>query len=145
MYYIYTLFFTNFIKIIIIMKKLSGIGIVLLFALFFSACGGSSDNPQDVAKDFLNALNDKDYSKAKDLGTENTAMMIGMIESMAKMAPDSLKNDEDKADMDAIEWGDTKIDGDNATCFYSTPDKKDQKLDLKKVDGKWKVDMKKDM
>lgn len=126
------------------MKKLTGIGIVLVFALFFSACGGSSDNPQDVAKDFLKALADKNYDKAKDLGTENTSMMIGMIESMAKMAPDSLQKDED-ADMDAIEWGDTKIDGDSATCFYSTPDKKDQKLDLKKVDGKWKVDMKKDM
>ena len=126
------------------MKKLTGIGIVLLFTFFFAACGGSSDNPQDVAKDFLKALADKNYDKAKDLGTDNTAMMIGMIESMAKMAPDSLQ-EEDNADMDAIEWGDTKIDGDNATCFYSSPDKKDQKLDLKKVDGKWKVDMKKDM
>jgi len=126
------------------MKKLTGIGIVLLFTFFFAACGGSSDNPQDVAKDFLKALADKNYDKAKDLGTENTAMMIGMIESMAKMAPDSLQ-EEDNADMDAIEWGDTKIDGDNATCFYSSPDKKDQKLDLKKIDGKWKVDMKKDM
>ena len=126
------------------MKKLTGIGIVLLFTFFFAACGGSSDNPQDVAKDFLKALADKNYDKAKDLGTDNTAMMIGMIESMAKMAPDSLQ-EEDNADMDAIEWGDTKIDGDNATCFYSSPDKKDQKLDLKKIDGEWKVDMKKDM
>ncbi len=126
------------------MKKLTGIGIVLLFTFFFAACGGSSDNPQDVAKDFLKALAAKNYDKAKDLGTDNTAMMIGMIESMAKMAPDSLQEDE-SADMDALEWGDTKIDGDNATCFYSSPDKKDQKIELKKVDGKWKVDMKKDM
>ncbi len=126
------------------MKKLTGIGIVLMFTLFFAACGGSSDNPQDVAKDFLQALADKDYDKAKELGTDNTAMMIGMIESMAAMAPDSLQED-DSADMDAIEWGETEIDGDNAVCHYSSPDQKDQKIDLKKVDGKWKVDMKKDM
>jgi len=127
------------------MKKLTGIGIVLLFTFFFAACGGSSDNPQDVAKDFLKALADKNYDKAKDLGTDNTAMMIGMIESMAKMAPEGQDTDSGMGDLDAIEWGETKVDGDNATCFYSTPDKKDQKVELKKVDGKWKVDMKKDM
>lgn len=127
------------------MRKLTGIGIVLFFTLFFAACGGSSDNPQDVAKDFLKALADKNYDKAKDLGTQNTAMMIGMIESMASMAPDSIQNNEDQMDMDIIKWGETKIDGDVATCFYSTPDKEEQKLDLKKIDGKWKVDMKKDM
>ncbi len=50
-----------------------------------------------------------------------------MIESMAAMAPDSLQED-DSADMDAIEWGETEIDGDNAVCHYSSPDQKIKKL-----------------
>ncbi|MCD4793044.1 MAG: DUF4878 domain-containing protein [Bacteroidales bacterium] len=123
------------------MKKLMSIGFVLLFSFFMVSCGGSSDNPQDVAKNFMEALTDQDYDKAKDLGTENTIMMIGMIESMASMAPEG----EEAEDMGEITWGETEIDGDKATCFYSTPDKADQQVDLLKVDGDWKVDMKKEM
>ena len=123
------------------MKKLMSIGFVLLFSFFMVSCGGSSDNPQDVAKGFMDALGDQDYDKAKDLGTENTIMMIGMIESMASMAPEG----EDSEEMGEITWGETEIDGDNAICFYSTEDKADQQVDLVKVDGDWKVDMKKEM
>ncbi len=123
------------------MKKLMSIGFVLLFSFFMVSCGGSSDNPQDVAIEFMDALGDQDYDKAKDLGTENTIMMIGMIESMASMAPEG----EDSEEMGEITWGETEIDGDNAICFYSTEDKADQQVDLVKVDGDWKVDMKKEM
>ncbi len=123
------------------MKKLMSIGFVLLFSFFMVSCGGSSDNPQDVAIEFMDALGDQDYDKAKDLGTENTIMMIGMIESMASMAPEG----EETEEMAEITWGETEIDGDNAICFYSTEDKADQQVDLVKVDGDWKVDMKKEM
>ena len=58
------------------MKKLMSIGFVLLFSFFMVSCGGSSDNPQDVAKEFMQALGDQDYDKAKDLGTENTVIRI---------------------------------------------------------------------
>ena len=123
------------------MKKLMSIGFVLLFSFFMVSCGGSSDNPQDVAIEFMDALGDQDYDKAKDLGTENTIMMIGMIESMASMAPEG----EESEEMGEITWGETEIDGENAICFYSTEDKADQQVDLVKVDGDWKVDMKKEM
>ena len=126
------------------MKKLMSIGFVLLFSFFMISCDGGSDNPQDVAKEFLTALADQDYDKAKELGTENTAMMIGMIESMASMAPEG-EADAGMGEMDDITWGETEIDGDKAVCRYASPDQADQKLDLVKVDGKWKVDMKKEM
>ncbi|NOZ34636.1 MAG: DUF4878 domain-containing protein [Chlorobi bacterium] len=127
------------------MKKLAGIGIILVVTFFMAACGGSSSNPQNVAKDFFKALSEKNYDKAKDLGTDNTAMMIGMIESFAKMAPEGQDTDSGMGDLSAIKWGETKVKGDSATCFYSTPDKENQTIALKKVDGKWKVDMKKDI
>ena len=123
------------------MKKLMSIGFVILFSFFMVSCGGSSDNPQDVAIEFMDAFADQDYDTAKNLGTENTVMMIGMIESMASMAPEG----EETEDMGEITWGETEIDGDNAICFYSTADKADQQVDLVKVDGEWKVDMKKEM
>jgi ketosteroid isomerase-like protein len=122
------------------MKKLMSIGFVLLFSFFMVSCGGSSDNPQDVAKDFMKALADKDYDKAKDLGTENTVMMIGMIESMAGMATEG-----EEQEMGELVWGDTEIDGDSAICYYTEEGKEgQQQVDLIKVDGDWKVDMKKE-
>jgi len=122
------------------MKKLMSIGFVLLFSFFMVSCGGSSDNPQDVAKAFMEALADQDYDKAKDLGTENTVMMIGMIEGMAGMA------EGEEAEAGELTWGDTEIDGDSAVCYYSEEGKEgQQQVDLIKVDGDWKVDMKKEM
>ena len=47
-------------------------------------------------------------------------------------------------DPEDITWGETKIDGDHAICYYSTPDNPDQSIDLRRVNGKWKVDMKKE-
>lgn len=125
------------------MKNLMKIGFVLVFSAFMFACGGSSDDPQAVAKDFLTALADQDYDAAKKLGTENTVQMLTMIESMADMAPEGEDMDMG-ADMDAIEWGETEVDGDSAVVHYKAEDK-EEKLDLVKVDGEWKVDMKKEM
>ncbi len=61
------------------MKKLMSIGLVLIFSAFMFSCGGgSSDNPADVAKDFLTALAEQDYDAAKDLGTVETVQLIGI-------------------------------------------------------------------
>jgi hypothetical protein len=99
--------------------------------------------PQAVAAKFLSALNNQDYDKAKKLGTESTVQMLTMIESMAGMAPEGEDLDMG-ADMDSIEWGDVEIDGDEAVVHYTLEGSK-EKMDLVKQDGKWKVDMKKEM
>ena len=123
------------------MKKLTTIGFVLMFATFMFSCGGG-DTPKDVAETFLTALAEQDYDTAKKHGTKSTAQMLSMIESMAKMASDE---DIEKGDMEEITWGETEIDGDTvAVVRYTTPNG-EEKMDLKKVDGDWKVDMKKEM
>ncbi|MEA2042301.1 MAG: DUF4878 domain-containing protein [Bacteroidota bacterium] len=124
------------------MKKFTTIGFVLLFTTFMFSCGGgSSSSPQDAAESFLKALTKQDYDTAKKYSTETTVQMLTMIESMAGMASEE---DMDMGSMDDITWGETDIDGDNAVVHYKTPEG-DEKLDLKKVDGDWKVDMKKEM
>ncbi len=124
------------------MNKLSKIGFILIFSLFVAACGGN-DNPQQVAKSFFKALSEQDYEKAGEFGTESTKAMLTLVKSFAEMADKDAENE--MGDLSAIEWGETEIDGDKAVCHYSVPGKEDQKVDLKKVDGEWKVDMKKDM
>ncbi len=127
------------------MKKLLSIGLVFVFSAFMFSCGGgSSDKPADVAKDFLVALAEQDYDAAKDLGTEETVQLITMIEGMAAMIPME-EVEADKENIKSIKMGEVEIDGDNAVVYYGTDKKSDEKIDLQKVDGKWKVAMKKEM
>lgn len=127
------------------MKKLLSIGFVVVFAAFMFSCGGgSSDNPGDVAKEFLQALADQDYDTAKDLGTDETVQLIGMIEGMAAMIP-AEEAEADKEDIKSLKMGEVEIDGDKAVVYYGTDKKSGEKIDLEKVDGKWKVAMKKEM
>ena len=126
------------------MKKLLSIGLVLVFSAFMFSCGGGSDNPADVAKDFLIALAEQDYDTAKDLGTTETVQLITMIEGMAAMIPME-EVEADKENIKTLKMGEVEIDGDNAVVYYGTDKKSDEKIDLQKVDGKWKVAMKKEM
>lgn len=115
--------------------------VAVLTVVFMISCGGGS-SPEAVAKDFLKALADQDYEKAKELGTERTGQMITFIESMAKMAKEN-GEEMKKTDMPEIEFDECKIDGDKAVCTY-TSEGKEEKIELIKVDGEWKVDMAKE-
>ena len=122
------------------------IGFVLVFSAFMFSCGGgSSSNPQAVAEEFLTALSEQDYENAKELGTENTVQMISLIEGMAGMAGEAEGEDLDMSmDIGEVEWGEVEVDGDQAVVHY-TAEGQEEKLDLVKQDGKWKVEMKKEM
>ncbi len=107
-----------------------------------TSCGGGG-NPESVAEDFLVALGTQDYEKARELGTERTAQMIILVQGMAEMAKKS-GEDIETGDMPDIEFTNTEIDGDKATCYYTAAEGKEEKINLLKVDGEWKVDMTKE-
>ena len=115
---------------------------LIIITFDFSISKILSDNPQDVAKEFLKAVNEQDYDTAKELGTENTIKFIEMIETMTSMASEGETNIGE--DTDDITWGETEIDMDKAVCYYSTPEKSNQRIDLVLIGGEWKVDMKKE-
>lgn len=113
---------------------------VLFFSIIFiTSCGG--DTPQGVTEDFLVALAKQDFGAAKKLSTEKTAQMLDLIEGMTKMAEESGEDIDIK--VPDFEMGNSVINGNKATCYYTVAGKED-KLDLLKVNGKWKVDMKKE-
>ncbi len=125
------------------MKKLLSIGMIVLIAFTFSCGGGSTSDPKAVAEDFVKALAVQDYETAKDLGTEETVQLLAMIEGMAAMIP-AEEVEADKEDIKSLKMGDVEIDGDNAVVYYGTDKKTGEKIDLVKVDGDWKVAMKKE-
>jgi len=110
----------------------------IVFALFFSGC--NSNGPKPVAENFLKAMNQMDFDKAKTYGTEDTGKLLDMMSGFAKMIPDSSKKKQSKFEITG-----EKIDGDKATVTYREEGKEgEQTVPLIKVDGKWKVAMSKD-
>ena len=104
---------------------------------------GCSDSPKDVAVKWGNALLDGDAKKANEYSTENTvaanALLIGILSNGEKSEKDRKNFSETIS-----KWkdGTEEINGDTAKV-YGPGGPKDGSVDLKKVDGKWKVDMKK--
>ena len=120
---------------------------LLLFAAFtfiaasMMSCGGGSSTPKEVAIDFTKKLNSLDFEGAKKLGTPETAKMLDMLSTFAAMMPDSVKNETKNL---KVEAKDEKIDGDKAEVNIVNGDKGEEKINLVKQDGNWKVHMSKD-
>ncbi len=133
------------------MKNLIKIGLVLLVVISMGACK-SGGKPETIAKEFLTALNQMDYDKAKTFGTEETGKMVDMIKSFSTMGGDEAKLAEakKKSEKAEVEILKTEMLGDTtAVCEYKVSgiegqDPKEDKIDLVKRDGKWLVNWKKE-
>jgi len=119
------------------MKNLFNSYRYLLVILILTACSGNS--PKHVAEKFLEAYSRLDFEGAKKYGTDETAKLLDMMNSLTK-----LMNNADKK-MVKTEVISEKIDGDKATVIYKEEGKEgDQVLNLVKVNGSWKVALSKD-
>ena len=107
--------------------------ISLLFSLLIAACGSVEQDPEEVAESYLNYLNNKEYDKAKELGTENTRKMIDKFEFFGAL------NGAVGSGRAIIENIKCIVDGDKAICSF-TADGESKEMILVRVDGKWLVD-----
>jgi hypothetical protein len=132
------------------MKKLLNLGLVLLVIFTIGACKGG-DKPENVAKEFLTALNKLDYEKAKTFGNEETGKMVDMIKMFSGNTDEAkLAEAKKKSENVKIEITNTEMVGDSAAvCQYKVSgiegqDAKEDKIDLIKKEGKWMVNWKKE-
>lgn len=132
------------------MKNLLKLGLVLLAIVALGACK-SGDKPENVAKEFLTALNKLDYEKAKTFGNEETGKMVDMIKMFSGNTDEAkLVEAKKKAENVKIEVTNTEMVSDSAAvCQYKVSgiegqDPKEDKIDLIKRDGKWLVNWKKE-
>lgn len=123
-------------------KNIAGKAFLILGFLsfsFFASCSNDS-NPEAVAEKFLNHVNKGEFAEAKEFCDEQTASLIGMMESMAGSKKDELKDSGVKVEIISSE-----VNEDKAVVKYKTTGGKagataaEQSLNLVKVDGKWKV------
>ena len=111
------------------MKKMMILaGIVCV--VFITACGGSS--PSAAARKFYTALEKGDAKAMEQVATPETVQMMtrfgektkGMVAANGKIKSTT-----------------EKIDGDTAVVTLTFDSGETQEIDLKKIDGKWKVTM----
>ena len=111
-----------------------------IFSLVTLTSCSNEGNPEAVAEKFLNHINNGEFAEAKEYCDEQTASLIGMMESMAGDKKNELKDSGVKTEIISSE-----VKEDKATVKYkSTGGTKgatgaEQTLNLIKVDGKWKV------
>ncbi len=119
------------------MKNLKLFAIIIMVVFAFNACKVNDKKAvSKIAKEYLDDINNKNYSKAKKLCTTESASMIDMLESISKM-------DNEHKPIPKIEDIYCNIDGDKATFEYrENGDPK--KINLVKIKGRWLVDMKKE-
>ena len=120
---------------------------VALFVLPLSAasaakgCGGGS--PESVAVKFAERLSAQDFEGASKLCTKETGALFVAMGGMMKDDADFKKQKGAKFTVNAC-----KIDGDSATvslkCTLKSGETDDDKINLVKQDGDWKVNIKKD-
>lgn len=122
-------------------KATSLLKVVLIAALFMNVGCSDENEVEKVADKFLTHLNNFEFKEAKEYCDDKTASMLGMLEGFSAMAKDQ------KADKATFKITGSEVKDDNATVNYtqtSGKETKEEVLNLKKIDGKWKVSMNKE-
>ncbi len=125
--------------------------IATVCAVAFQSCKSkpSEKEVQGVANDFISAIANEDYDKAKDLATDNTDKMLEQMKMFSSMVPDSLQSEMDSARAVArnakYTFGTTTFneEGTEATIKFSSSEapEREETIVLKKVDKKWLADL----
>ena len=117
------------------MKQFVKFALLAVCATFFAGCGSS---PEDVAVDFMKAVAKPDLKAAAEMATPDTAALLNMAAGMGgaeahpnakfKVISSTVNGDTAKVKIQVTDDGETD----------------EEELDLKKIDGDWKVSMPKD-
>jgi len=124
------------------MKRIIKNSLYLFLMFFIFGCTAVRNNkisPQKVSDSFFKYLNNYEYDKARELGTEQTKKIIGLVETLSKMGGGGkiiLKDSKS-------EFINCEIRGKEAVCNYKTFSGDIQQVYLLKQNGHWLVDLRK--
>jgi Domain of unknown function (DUF4878) len=107
----------------------------LLFTLFFAACG-NGNSPKGVALTFLTNMSKMNYPEAKKFATPQTQQYIDKMGAFGG----KMGRDDDYSPIIILR---DSIMNDKAWVLYKTEKNPNEEyLDLMKIEGKWKVNLK---
>ncbi|MFD2600480.1 DUF4878 domain-containing protein [Flavobacterium suzhouense] len=128
------------------MKQIKLFAATAIVSLSLFSCSGNS--PEATAEKFITLTQQGEFGQAKEYCTEQTGALLGMAEGMVgdKKAEMKEKNKDLKVSILSSEIkGDSVASVKYKVTGNEVADKSGEKsLDLKKVDGKWKVHMNKE-
>ncbi len=127
------------------MKKILKLAAVACAAVLFVSCGAKDDKSlvKEVMESYMSASLSMDYGKLKSLVTPESVASLEQMEEMMKNLPAEAVNAAKEAAKTANISFDAEsivIDGENATANMSTMGM-NVPVSLKKVDGKWLIDL----
>lgn len=123
------------------MRKLTALLAVIFVTLVLVSSCANKASPESVAKDFLVRLNNLDFTGAAILSTREGVENVKMLESLMGMTPpEELEKQKAAAKAKPVKIVSSKQTGDTAVVTYQLGESASQTLNMKKVDGLWKVD-----
>jgi ABC-type glycerol-3-phosphate transport system substrate-binding protein len=120
------------------MKMFRILALALCATFMLTACGGGS--PESVAKSFVKAFVDRDFSKAAEYATAKTASWLA---EAAKTSGQMDLREYDRGTEISLISSEVKEGKATVTLELRSPngDKVEAELELVKEDGSWKVEL----
>ena len=114
--------------------------IIIATGIVFYACE-RVETPEQVAEKFLNHLENAEYDKASQYGTEGTHEVLEILKAFEDMEDQfgSMEDTEPREIKDVV----CEVEGDFASCTYMADDQRGE-VELIKKDGEWLVDIQKE-
>jgi hypothetical protein len=114
------------------------LNLALLFGTVLSGCKKHAA-PQEVALNFMHAIQDSNFDLARDYATKESQQVIQLYSFFDARRNDSERNKIKKAGIEVI---DTEESGDKATVtVLNSSSKQKERLQLVKENGQWKISL----
>jgi hypothetical protein len=112
--------------------------LALLFSTVLSSCKKRA-SPQEVALNFMHAIQDSNFDLARDYATKESQQVIQLYSFFDARRNDSERDKIKKAGIKVIE---TEENGDKATVtVLNSSSKQKERLQLVKENGRWKISL----
>jgi hypothetical protein len=126
-------------------KSVQLFALLLVSSVVLFSCS-NSQKPEDVATQFTKAMKEQNWEEAKKLSDEETKGLIELMASFSKMGDSASKsNDVKKASAEELIFVKSEVTDSSAVVYFKDKaTSKEEKIPMRKVNGKWLVAIKKE-
>lgn len=126
-------------------KSIQLFALLVVSSVVLFSCS-KSQKPEDVATQFTKAMKEQKWDEAKKLSDEETKGLIELMASLSKMGDSASKsNDVKKASAEELIFVKSEIKDSTAIVYFKDKaTSKEEKIPMRKVNGKWLVAIKKE-
>ena len=126
-------------------KSIQLFALLLISSVVLFSCS-NSQKPEDVATQFTKAMKEQNWEEAKKLSDEETKGLIELMASFSKMGDSASKSsDVKKASAEELIFVKSEVKDSTAIVYFKDKaTSKEEKIPMRKVNGKWLVAVKKE-